>query len=105
MARTLARLLLTVALFWLLAPAVRAVEVHNDNGRYDGLYRATVLNRTRDKVYEDVEVDLEGRFVTVRLSDGPLEMKVSEMWNRRYQLEITARERESGDLYVIQLKT
>jgi len=105
MARTLARLLLTVAMFWIMAPAVLAVEVHNENGRYDGLYRATVLNRTRDKVFEDVEVDLEGRFITVRLSEGPLQMKVAEIWNRRYQLEITARERQSGDLYVIQVKT
>ncbi len=105
MNRRLASLLVLVAVLWFLAPAARAGEVSNENGKYDGLYKATVVNRTRDKVFEQVEVDLEGRFITARLPDGHLQMKISEMWNRHYQLEITAREQQSGDLYIIQVKT
>ncbi len=83
----------------------RAGEVHNNLGKYDGLYQATVMNRTKDQVFEQVEVELDGRFIEVRLPDAPVRMRIIEMWDRRYQMEITARDSESGDLFIVQIKT
>jgi hypothetical protein len=105
--RFLARMgLLVLFLAAAILPEVaRAGEVHNNLGKYDGLYRATVINRTQDQVFEEVEVDLEGRYIEVRLPDASIKMKITEMWDRRYQMEITARDSESGDLYIVQIKT
>lgn len=89
----------------ILPGGVRAGEVHNNLGKYDGLYLATVMNRTKDQAFEQVEVELEGRYIEVRLPDASLKMKITEMWDRRYQMEITARDSESGDLYIVQIKT
>jgi len=32
-------------------------------------------------------------------------MRITEMWDRRYQMEITARDADSGDLFIVQIKT
>lgn len=104
MVRFFTLFLVLVALLATLAPA-RAVEVLNEDGKYDGLYDATVRNRTQDVVTEGVEVDVEGRYIEIRLPSGPRRLKISEMFDRRYQLEITARDHQTGDLYVIQIKT
>lgn len=98
-------LLVLMILFAVLAQAAMALEISNEDGKYDGVYQATVRNRTRDQVHEGVEVDLEGRWVEVRLPSGARKMRAAEIWDRRYQLEITARDSESGDLYIIQIKT
>jgi len=88
-----------------LPGVVRAGEVHNNLGKYDGLYLATVMNRTKDQVFEQIEVELEGRYLEVRLPDAPRRMRITEMWDRRYQMEITARDADSGDLFIVQIKT
>ena len=98
-------LLALMILLAVLAQAALAGEISNEDGKYDGVYQATVRNRTQDQVYEGVEVDLEGRWVQVRLPSRELRMKATEIWDRRYQLEITARDPENGDLYIIQIKT
>ena len=104
MVRTLKSLLLLALVLGLAAPALARV-VSNEEGKYDGLYKATVANKTQDKVVEDVEIDLEGHYVEVRFPEGARKMKISEIFDRHYVLEITARDSESGDLYILQIKT
>ncbi len=103
--RALSGLVLGLAMVAFLSGIALAGEVRNDTGKYDGLYLATVTNRTKDQVFEQLEIELEGRFIVLRQPEGHLRMKIIQMWDRRFQMEVTARDSHSGDLYIIHIKS
>lgn len=82
-------------------PAVAGREVRNDDGRLNGIYReAVVKNRSQDRLWRGVEIDVEEDRVEVRFA-RPLELRAESFYDWGYQLEITCRQPDSGDLYII----
>lgn len=99
-------LLLALAVLGLLSSAALAGgEVYNEDGGYNGIYRATVKNRTQGTITENVEVEIEDKYVTVRFPAGSVQMRIDQIYDRKFQLEVTGRHRETGDLYIIQIAT
>lgn len=100
------RLATTLLLLLALAlPALAGMEVSNEEGKFDGIYPAKVENVTKKSPAESLEVELEGRNCILRFPEGHKTLRIQNMYDRRYQLEVTARERESGEIWVVTIDT
>ncbi|HXE72343.1 MAG TPA: hypothetical protein VNO81_06750 [Candidatus Nitrosotenuis sp.] len=97
------RKLMTLLLLILLAlPALAGEELDNSEGEWDGLYRGCkVKNKTDGTVTEGLEVDVEGKWATIRYPSGPVETRIDIIYDWGYQTEITAHLKNGKDVYII----
>lgn len=99
---------LATALILLLAlslPALAGQGVDNEDGKLDGIYDAKIVNVTKKGQPEPMEVEIEGRNCILRFPEGHKTLRIQQIYDRRYQLEVTARERESGEIWVVTIET
>lgn len=85
-----------------------AGEVTNRNGKYDGEYEASVYNKTEKQDLGTMKIELEKNFVTVDFPElGKKKMRMDEIFDRHYVLEITCRLNEDGHraTYVLKIDT
>lgn len=102
----MARLATTLLLLLALAvPALAGIELDNETGKMDGIYDAVVMNITKKSATEPLEVEIEGRNCVLRFPDGHKMLRIQQIYDRRYELEVTARDRESGEIWVVRIET
>lgn len=84
-------------------PAVAGKVIDNTDNTLDGVWKVTqAKNKTKDQVYKNLEIDIDGKYATLRIdSNTRVELKCDEWYDWGYQIELTAREKETKDLWII----
>lgn len=98
----------TTTLLLLLAlalPALAGAEVSNDDLKYDGIYQASVRNVTKKTEPVNLEVEIEYNNLILRFPEGHRSLRIQGMYDRRFQIEVTGRDRESGEIWVATIET
>lgn len=100
------RLAMTILLLLALAlPAVAGLELSNEDGKIDGIYDASITNVTKKTQAEPMEIEVEGRNCILRFPEGHRTLRIQQIYDRRYEIEVTARDRESGEIWVVRIET
>lgn len=105
---TRSKLLILLAVIALVAlPAFAGKSIENTDGTLDGVWKVSqAKNKTKDQVYKDLEVDIDGKYATLRINaeNRRIALKCDEWYDWGYMIELTAREKETGDLWIIKYK-
>ena len=98
--------LLTLGLLCsLTVGAYAASSYSNEGGKYDGSFVARVRNLTTKEVIDnEMPIEIEGMYITVKFKDGDKRWKFSEILDRRYEKEIIVSPFGSKDRFEIVYK-
>lgn len=76
----------------------------NKKGTYDGEYKATIRNITTKEVTNDVRIEIEGQYLTIKRKDGNVTYKFSDIYDRRYEKEINIVTPDTNETLVITVR-
>ncbi|MDO5296995.1 MAG: hypothetical protein Q4F00_10295 [bacterium] len=67
--------------------AYAGINASNEDGDYDGRYTIVLEDNKTKECSEPLEATLEGNFLTVKHPDGDITYKISDLYDRRTELE------------------
>ncbi len=82
-------LLSAVSAAFLSLNAWAGINASNADGDYDGRYTIVLENNKTRERSEPVEAVLEGNYLTVKYPEGDVTYKISDLYDRRTELEGT----------------
>lgn len=97
-------LIIAIVMLALVAlPALAGKEIDNTDNTLDGVWKVSqAKNKTKDLVFKDCEIDIDGKYATLRLDQNTrVQLRCDEWYDWGYQIELTARDRETKDLWII----
>ena len=93
----------SVLLLSLTVSARAGISIDNSTGTVDGKYYAVIeSNKTRERS-ETYPADLEGLFLTVHYPDGDVVYKVSDIYDRRTELEASIFNKKTQEYMTVHL--
>lgn len=87
-----------------LTASSQAQTFSNKKGTYDGEYKATIRNITTKEVTNDVRIEIEGQYLTIKRKDGNVTYKFSDIYDRRYEKEINIVTPDTNETLVITVR-
>lgn len=87
-------------------PALAGKQIENGDGSLDGIWQVSqAKNKTQDQVYKKCEIDIDGKYATLRLDDTHhIKLRCEEWYDWGYQIELTARDRDNDDMWIVKYK-
>lgn len=92
-------LMLLVAL-----PALAGRVLENTDNSLDGLYLAkSAKNKTKDQVYKKIEIDIEGKYATLRIpaEKRNVVLRIQQFYDWSYEMELTGHDKETNDYWIV----
>lgn len=102
--KTLKTLAVAAICLFSLTASSQAQSFSNKKGTYDGEYKASIRNITTKEVTNDVRIEIEGQYLTIKRKEGDVRYKFSDIYDRRYEKEINLVTPDTNETLVITIK-
>lgn len=92
-----------IAVVLIALPAYAGKPIENTDGSLNGVWKVTqAKNKTKDQVYKNIEIDIDGKYATLRLDPNTrVTLRCEEFYDWGYMIEMTGREKESQDMWIV----